>query len=63
MSRQELRSSDIDLTGIDIEEVRPFVQGGSTGAAEFAASCGGCRSCYAGCPTACISCNHVVLES
>ena len=57
------RPIDIDLSGIDIEEVKLFVQEGSTASAEFAASCGGCLSCSRTCSTACISCSHVALES
>ena len=46
----------IDLSGIDMEEVKLFVQEGGRGTPEFAASCSNCECILGRC---CLSCLFV----
>ena len=52
MAAQTRKPVEIDLSGIDMDEVKLFVQEGVRGTPEMAASCG-CASCAA---MFCISC-------
>jgi len=54
MLEEKLKSLEIDLSGLEIGEIETFLQDGSKGVPEFAASCSGlCRWC---CVASCNAC-------